>query len=158
MVHVARRSARAFSLVELVIVVVIIGIIGAIAIPRLSRGSASASDNALRGNLSVLRRAIELYAAEHDGKFPDDSTTIADQLLKYTDITGATSATKSATHIYGPYIANAIPALPVGSNKGSNAFVASQGGVAGWVYAGGTVTANLPDSEKDVPGTQYNKY
>ena len=65
-----RKRTRAFSLIELVIVVVIIGIIGAMAIPRMSRGSKGASENALRGDLAVLRNSIELYAAEHDGDYP----------------------------------------------------------------------------------------
>lgn len=156
-----RTRARAFSLVELVIVVVIIGIIGAIAIPRLSRGSQGAADNSLRANLSVLRRAIELYAAEHDNKFPTDETTITAQLTQYSDATGATSATKDSTYIFGPYIARGIPALPVGSNKGKNGFVGSQGGTtAGWVYdkATGAVSANLPSSEKDASDVPYNTY
>ena len=68
MIPSARNARRAFSLVELVIVVVIIGIIGAIAIPRLSRGAEGAKDSSLRGNLSVLRSAIEFYevVAEKD--------------------------------------------------------------------------------------------
>ncbi|MBX3358939.1 MAG: prepilin-type N-terminal cleavage/methylation domain-containing protein [Phycisphaeraceae bacterium] len=156
-----RTKPRAFSLVELVIVVVIIGIIGAIAIPRLSRGSTSASENALRGNLSVLRRAVELYAAEHDGKFPTDVTSITNQLIQYSDASGAVSATKTLTHVYGPYIAREIPALPIGSNKGQRAFVATQGGTtAGWVYdsATGAITANLPATEKDTEGNAYSTY
>ena len=57
----ARQTNKGFSLIELVIVVVIIGIIAAIAIPKMSRGSAGASDSALTGDLTVLRNAIELY-------------------------------------------------------------------------------------------------
>src|SRR4051794_18849738 len=99
-----RNSARrGFSLIELVIVVVIIGIIAAIAIPRMSRGTAGAADSALSGNLNVLRNAVELFATEHGGKFPEQITvtsadTIATQLTMYTDDKGETKATKDATH------------------------------------------------------------
>src|SRR5437764_14637069 len=92
------RPGRGFSLIELVIVVVIIGIIAAIAIPRLSRGSAGAADAALSGNLAVLRNAIDLYATEHGGSYPA-LATITTQLTQYTDATGTTSATKTATCI-----------------------------------------------------------
>src|SRR5438874_4402909 len=88
-----------FSLIELVIVVVIIGIIAAIAIPRMSRGTAAAGDSALSGNLSVLRNAVELFATEHGGKFPETigtagTDTIDKQLTMYTDDNGATAAAK----------------------------------------------------------------
>src|SRR5438093_2421348 len=105
------RKSRGFSLVELVIVVVIIAIIGAIAIPRMSRGAAGAADSALVGDLKTLRSAIELYANEHGGLYPGlkadgttDYTVVVNQLTKYSDDQGTTSATKTATAIYGPYM------------------------------------------------------
>ena len=49
------------------LVIVILGIIAAIAIPRLSRGSDGAAEGALKRDLQVLRGALELYRAEHDG-------------------------------------------------------------------------------------------
>lgn len=149
---------RAFSMIELVIVVVIIGIIGAIAIPRMSRGASGAADSALIADLAVLRNAIDLYEAEHGGTFP----TLADfeaQLTQYTNASGAAQATKSATHIYGPYL-RAVPALKVGSNRGSNAVVGTAGGTAGWVYNAttGQISANLPGTETDDAGVAYNAY
>ena len=108
---------QGFSLIELVIVVVIIGIIAAIAIPKMSKGSAGAGDSALKGNLAVLRNAVELYTSEH-GKLPDGASAaaIVDQLTKYTKVdgTGAASSKDVANGItYGPYIKK-IPPLPVG--------------------------------------------
>lgn len=152
------RKRSAFSLIELVIVVVIIGIIAAIAIPRMSRGAQGANDSSLVGNLAILRKAIDLYAAEHNGTFPTDSSTIATQLTQYTDASGTVSATKTATCIYGPYI-KSIPILTVGANRGQSAFVAAQGGsTAGWVYASGNVSANCPAAEVDAAGVKYNTY
>ncbi|MCC6322033.1 MAG: prepilin-type N-terminal cleavage/methylation domain-containing protein [Phycisphaerales bacterium] len=154
-----RRNTRAFSLIELVIVVVIIGIIAAIAIPRMSRGATGANDNALLGNLSVLRKAVDLYQAEHSA-FPTDETTITNQLTQYTDAAGAVSATRTGNYIYGPYL-RAIPPLTVGAAKSQVAFVATQGGTtAGWVYdaTAGTVKANCPDAEVDAAGKKYNTY
>jgi len=153
------NNRRAFSLIELVIVVVIIGIIGAIAIPRMSRGASGAADSSLVGDLAVLRSAIDLYKAEHGGTLPAFATFEA-QLTTYTNDAGTTNATKSSTYYLGPYLRE-LPKLKVGSNKGQSAIVATQGGTtAGWVYvaATGDISGNLPDTEVDVRGVQYNAY
>jgi general secretion pathway protein G len=155
------RKPGGFSLIELVIVVVIIAIIGAIAIPRLSRGSAGAADSALIGNLRVLRSAIDLYASEHGGAFPD-ATNIVTQLTSYSDDQGNTVATKDTTHIYGPYL-RSIPPLPLGAKKGQTGVAASTGATIGWIYdaSSGAIHANTTDSapvEGDAKGTMYSSY
>ena len=152
---------RAFSLIELVIVVVIIAIIGAIAIPRLSRGAAGAADSALVSNLAAMRKAIDLYQAEHGGTFPVD-TKIALQLTQYTDNTGAYQATQDSTHVYGPYL-RAIPALPVGAKKGNTGIATADAAGIGWIYdaATGNIRANTTDTspvEADAKGTLYSSY
>ncbi|HVU62527.1 MAG TPA: prepilin-type N-terminal cleavage/methylation domain-containing protein [Phycisphaerales bacterium] len=160
--HASRRIRSGFSLIELVIVVVIIGIIAAIAIPRMSRGAAGAGDSALTGDLAVLRKAIDLYAAEHGGNFPS-ATDIVTQLTQYTDSgTGAGQASKDSTHIYGPYL-QSIPKLPVGTYKGSQTILTTgtPGAAAGgWLYTAstGVIQANCADTEKDVAGNKYNGY
>jgi prepilin-type N-terminal cleavage/methylation domain-containing protein len=163
--HVSSTRRHAFSLIELVIVVVIIGIIAAIAIPRLSRGASGAADSALSGNLTVLRNAIDLYATEHGGTYPALATFEA-QLTQYTDGSGATSASKTATHIYGPYLRK-IPTLPVGPSGYKNTTTAVDGstGTPGtaagaWFYNAttGDIRANVADSEKDVANKAYNTY
>ncbi len=153
------RARRAFSLIELVIVVVIIGIIGAIAIPRMSRGAAGAADSSLVADLAVMRSAIDLYKAEHGGTLPAFAT-FSDKLTTYTNDAGTASATKSTTYYLGPYLRE-LPTLKVGSNKGQSAVVATQTGTtAGWVYveATGAISANLPSTEVDVRGVQYDAY
>ena len=148
---------RGFSLIELIIVVVIIGIIAAIAIPRMSRGAEGAADSALTGDLAVLRNGIDLYAAEHVGAFPA-LATFSDQMVQYTDDAGGTSATKDATHIYGPYL-RAVPLLPIPPEKGSTLVTGVLGTAgAGWVYdaAAGTITAN--STVTDDTGRAYNTY
>lgn len=149
---------RAFSLIELVIVVVIIGIIGAIAIPRMSRGAAGASDSALTANLAVLRNAIDLFQSEHGGTYPAAATIVA-QLTQFTDDTGATSATQTTTHIYGPYLRQ-VPPLPVACpRKGGNLIAAADAVNVGWIYtaASGTIRANTT-TEKDAKDTLYSSY
>lgn len=152
-----KLSHNGFSLLEVVIVVAIIAILAAIGIPRMSRGSAGANDAAVKGNLAVLRNAIDLFSAEHGGAFPA-AATVNEQLTQYTDVSGAVSATKTTTHIYGPYI-RSIPPLPVGTRKGSTTIATADAAGVGWIYTEGTgeINANTT-TETDAAGTLYSDY
>ena len=157
-----KRRRHGFSLVELVIVVVIIGILAAIAVPRISRGARGASDGALRANLAVFRAAITLYSAEHGGNFPAEAT-FEDQMIKYSDLAGGTSDTRTGAFIFGPYIKK-IPPLPVGAKAGKTGVVAGtvfSDTDNGWVYdnATGSIMSNTADTELSEDGiTPYNTF
>ena len=120
-----RSKAHGFSLVELVIVVVIIGVIAAIAVPRISRGSKGAGDAALRASLAGIRNAIDMYAAEHGGAFPDgaDQATIEGKLIQKTDFDG----TVNASGDYGPYLRSGFPPVPVGQRVSLDLLLANVG-------------------------------
>ncbi len=149
---------RGFSLLELVIVVAIVAILAAIGVPRMSRGSRGADDSALGGDLTTLRSAIDLYATEHTGTYPDVDK-IADQLTQYSNAAGAVSDKKTTDCIYGPYL-RAIPPLPVGAKRGQTGIAAADGPEVGWIYDAteGTIHANTPDAEKGDTGKLYNTY
>lgn len=174
----ARRSG--FSLVELVIVIVIIGVIAAIAIPRVSQASRGAGESALSSNLAVLRNAIELYASEHNGKYPGSadaggsfgaagtSDSFVNQLTKYTNAAGTVNAAKDASFPFGPYLRKEVPPLPVGSRKGSTGVkidavnsppqVADEAGM-GWVYNPGTGDLIANSDDNNEAGTKtYDQY
>lgn len=152
-----KRHSKAFSLLEVVIVVAIIAILAAIGIPRMSRGSKGANDAAVSGNLAVLRNGIDLFSAEHGGAFPT-AVAIENQLLQYTDVSGATNASKTATHIYGPYL-RTVPPLTVGARKGQNGIAAADANDVGWIYteASGDIRANTT-TETDDTGRLYSDY
>ena len=152
------KEYSGFSLLELVIVIVIMVIVAAVAIPRMSRGSSGAAEAVLSGNLAILRSAIDMYAGEHNGAFPA-ANSIEDQLTLYSNISGGTSATKTATHIYGPYL-DKVPALPVGSRKGNTKIAANSGASVGWKYtaATGEIRANTLGGEADSSGVLYSDY
>lgn len=146
---VTRWRPRAFSLIEVVMVVVILAMIAAVAIPRLSRGSQGAAEKTMARDVQVLQKAIDLYAADHEGAFPN-SAMIADQLTLYTDTKGAMSKSKTPPYNLGPYV-RSVPAVPAGPNKGSRNISTAPGIGVGWIYdpAEGTITAN----EQPVPAT-----
>ena len=153
-------TKRAFSLVELVIVLVIIAVISAIAIPRLTRGANNAGASALKGDLAVVRNAVELYRAEHDGNFPTVAA-FTNQLTKYSNLAGDTfsdTADVGNKIIYGPYI-KATPPLPVGARKGDTGVDNVDGAGIGWIYneANGDFKANTT-TETDQDGVAYNTY
>lgn len=162
------KVRRGFSLVELVIVIVILGVIAAIAVPRISRGAKGADESAVRQDLSILRTAIEMYSAEHGGDYPGDTEEkFADQLLKYSDKSGNTSDTKTGKFIYGPYLRQQIPPLPVGDKAGMNAVKVGNTGPAvdasgdyGWIYnyETGQIIANCDDDTETDPNTKYSEW
>ncbi|MCY2929296.1 MAG: hypothetical protein NTV86_07325 [Planctomycetota bacterium] len=107
----------------------------------LATGKAPATQKgeaAMEGNLAVLRNALEMYAAEHDGKGPGPRTIVG-QLTQYTSASGAVSATKDASHPYGPYL-QGIPAMPTGPWKGAQGIGTAAGPGIGWIYDPATQT------------------
>ena len=157
-----QSPTRGFSLVELVIVVVIIGIIAAIAVPRISRGARGAGDSAVRMTLTGIRNAIDMYAAEHNGDFPDgiDKAAIETKLVDKTDVGGNPGTD------FGPYLRSGFPAIPVGSQQGTSTLtIVTTGdptpdGLTAWAYSTdtGKFIANTAATDLDDSGVKYSDY
>lgn len=125
----------AFTLIELVIVIVIIGIIAAIAVPRMGNAAQNSRVSTAVSNLQALRKAVDLFTAEHEGRTPnydetntrtDDPDSIAVRLTKGPGNDGVTG---------GPYLAQ-IPFNPFAQ---SNTIVMSKNfdrasGAGAWSY------------------------
>ena len=82
----AGQRRDAFTLIELAVVVMILGIIATIAAPKLLATSDTAVDNGLRQTLSVIREAIDTYAAQNQGNLPGadgDQSTFKSDLADY---------------------------------------------------------------------------
>lgn len=173
----AAKRRPGFSLVELIVVVVIIGILAAIAIPRFSRGATGAGGSGVRGNLQVLRNAIELYYYEH-GEYPGKNAAgggaaagseaaFIEQLTKYSDADGTTADTPSGNIKFGPYLRKGVPPCPVAPRAGMTGVKLISSGApafdsaaaaAGWIfnYESGDLCVNSNDTDAD--SVAYDTY
>ena len=160
------KVRRGFSLVELVIVVTIIGILASIAVPRMTTASSNAKANALQATLANVRKAIDVYYAEH-GKYPGytagtntpNDTAFVDQLLLYSDAVGNTNDAPTAVFKYGPYLRSPFPRNP--HNELDTVYVKATpsdadpaDGASGWVavLSHGYFGVNMSDADLDEIG------
>lgn len=63
---------KGFTLIELLIVIVIIGILAVGFAPSLLSGPKKARDAVRKGNLEIIRKAVDAYSLENSSKYPDD--------------------------------------------------------------------------------------
>ncbi len=59
---------------ELLMVVLIIAVLASIVVPRMSGAAGGAKDAKCQANWANLVRALEQYAGNNDGKYPDNPT------------------------------------------------------------------------------------
>ncbi|NOZ41156.1 MAG: prepilin-type N-terminal cleavage/methylation domain-containing protein [Planctomycetes bacterium] len=130
------KNKLGFTLIELVVVILILGILAGVAAPKLFNTSAKATDNSARTTLTIIRDAIELYAAENGGTPP----AWTDQATFYTDIL--------------PFLrGNVFPNCPVGTQAGANTILngaATTGTGGAWRYNAGEFFIN--DSSASASG------
>lgn len=140
---------KGFTLVELVVVVMILGILAAVAAPKLISTSGSATDNGIKQSLSVIRDAIERYAADNGGALPAASTNTEAQFKL--DL-------KS-------YLRGAFPKCPVGIKDSTIAMTtgadiaADSSPTKAWKYSydKGEFIVNLKDNTSSDATITYDK-
>jgi general secretion pathway protein G len=149
---------RAFSLVELMIVVALLGILAAIVVPQFQSHTTQAKEAAAESNLQIVRGAIELYAAQHNGVPPgylnDDPSTEPAHLFFVAQLTET-----------GNYLSN-FPKNPF--NEGYSTKMISndedfptepvQTDLYGWIYKPATKTIKLNWAGTDSTGVAYFDY
>ena len=161
-----RRSG--FTLVELVMVVTIIGIVAAIAVPRVSSAANNASRNSLDATLSNVRKAIDVFYAEHN-RFPGFDPTnglpsgndFIKQLTMHSDAEGRTNAMPVAPYLFGPYLRAPFPVNPTNklrtvSVKPTPASADPADGSVGWVavLSTGDFGVSATDTQLDAVGVK----
>src|SRR5438876_3488206 len=98
-------SRRAFTLVEILIVVVILGILASLVIPKFSNAAHQARENTMKDDLRYLRTQVQVYKAQHRDIAPATAADFVDQMTKYTNENGDTSAVgDSVAFRFGPYL------------------------------------------------------
>ncbi len=120
---------RAFTLVEVLIVVVVLGILAAIVIPQFSDASTDAKTSALTTNLATIRGQVQLYKLQHTDNYPTYAA-FATQMTTFTDGSGNTNATKTATFKYGPYLST----IPTNPFTETNALSNDDTATTAWYY------------------------
>lgn len=147
-----------FTLVELLIVVIILAILAAIVVPQLSATTDDASQSAFDSNLANMRSIVELYRQQH-AAYPGEvastgatcvngaadggaigSAAFISQLTRYTNRAGQACTGFDASQFkYGPYLKDAIPNNPLGTNNtvtvvSTGVLGLTSGGTGGWRF------------------------
>ena len=91
------KNRDGFTLIEMLIVIIILGILAMVIIPQITVSTEDAKVSTLKANLAGMRRAIEVYYAQHNMTYPvvnaaggsagDAGTPLAfvNQLTQFTD-------------------------------------------------------------------------
>ena len=139
------KRRAAFTLVELVVVIMILGILAGVAAPKLLNTSTQATENGLRQTLSVVRDAVELYAAQNSGSLPPCTSTGADF--------------RTALQ---PYLRGDFPVSPYGTTnsdiKPTTGASTTADNTTGWMFntTDGTFICNT--NATDTSGDAYSSY
>lgn len=71
-----KLNKKGFTLIELMIVIAIIAILAAILVPNFVKARAQGQLTACKSNLKNLGTACEMYAADHNGRYPNSYSAI----------------------------------------------------------------------------------
>ncbi len=149
---------KAFTLVEVMIVVAILGILAAIVLPLFQYNVTDAKESAAKDNLRILRNAIELYAALHDGIAPG-YLNVAPNGVRLT------TANKFLLQmIYYEHYLTKMPENPF-NNKSTIQIIQDSSnlptqatGTYGWIYKPSSKTIKLDWPGTDSKSTPYYDY
>jgi len=164
---------KAFTLVEILIVVAILGILAAIALSTLQGHITEARESAAKDNLRILRNAIELYTAQHNGVppgYPNGDTSaypywmiFFGQMLEATNASGQFADVGTPGYPLGPYLSE-VPINPFTNNYAmaiildNEEFPAEPPDIFGWIYKPETKELRLGGAGTDKKGVRYYDY
>lgn len=76
------HARRGFTLIELMIVIAIIAILAGVLIPNYVRARSKSQLTACQAGLKSIATALEVYATENSGHFPNSLTALTPNYLK----------------------------------------------------------------------------
>jgi general secretion pathway protein G len=142
-------------LLDMMLTVVIMSILAATIIPQFEYSIEDAHDAVLANDVYQLRRQIELYKLQHEGRFPGAGGVAAEkQMMAFTDSSGIINDSYTSKFRNYPYF-NLLPANPFNDgvawktssdprNETPDQGLTSGGIPVGWFYnpTNGQVSAN----------------
>ncbi len=168
-----RKSAGAFTVVEILIVVVLLAILALVIIPMVSGSVMSARESALAHDLHMLRRYVLIYTAQHlevAPGYPDGDRTQAPtelaffgQLTMSSNPAGQTAPIGTPGFERGPYMMK-IPVNPLNHKStvqvlgDGDAFPANGDDSHGWIYKPAVSEVRADCAASDDNGKRYYDY
>jgi hypothetical protein len=150
------RSARGYLLVDVAVGAVLSLVLAAALAPTVHEARMRGMDVGLAARLHLLRGAVWMFQADHNGVAPAPDR-IEEQLLNWTDGAGNTNPSRTSVYLTSPYLRQ-IPALNVGSRAGARAIGPDDRPGVGWIYSAGVVRANTARGERDARGVEFLDY
>jgi prepilin-type N-terminal cleavage/methylation domain-containing protein len=149
------KIAGAFSLIEMLIVMAIIGILAAIVLPEFQDRTTEARQSTVRDNLRILRKAIELYAFQHNGIPPgypgNNPTAVPDEATLIAQLVDGHLINQIPENSF-----NGLSTIQVLANGAPFPAVATD--ASGWIYQPQTKNFRLDHAGADSKGADYISY
>jgi prepilin-type N-terminal cleavage/methylation domain-containing protein len=82
-----RTTSKGFTLIELLVVIAIIGVLSSVVLAALNTARAKGNDAQREANLRNVQHALELYATDHNGQYPNSGTQWNSQCAGWTQTT-----------------------------------------------------------------------
>lgn len=68
-----KREKEGYTLLELMVVLSILSVLLLVAVPRLTAMVEKSKEGSTKGNLAIIRSALQVYYADNEGGYPEDS-------------------------------------------------------------------------------------
>ncbi len=63
-------KSSGFTLIEMMIAIMMTALLAAVVTPKFSRALVKGKEASTKGNLAVIRSAVGVYYADHEGQYP----------------------------------------------------------------------------------------